>query len=188
MNYWAQGTLILLAIIFSNCNLKSENTYSSSIDSLIQVLHKSDTLIINLEREEIKTYNNIIDSTIKSIKTELRDSIIWEDAKLLSKYNRLIKSFKYHSKKTNYLKNELEYSFNQLANLKLDVLNNTISEDSIPIYYSMEVDIVTEIDSLVKSQIQFIDKKITEYKTTNQEILKIIRKLESNNLDSLQGN
>lgn len=188
MNYWAQGTLILLAIIFSNCSLKSENTYSSSIDSLIQILHKSDTLIINLEKEEIKTYYNIIDSTIKSIKTEHSDSLIWEDAKLLSKYNRFIKSFKYHSKKTNYLKSELEYSFNQLANLKQDIINNTIPEDSIPIYYSMEVDIVAEIDSLVKSQIQFIDNKITEYKITNQEILKIIRKLESNNLDSLQEN
>ena len=182
MNYRILVALILLSIFFSDCNIKNENTYSTSIDSLIQTLHNIDTLILSIEKEETKLYSNIIDSTIKSIRAEHNESISWEEAKLISNYNKLIKSFKYHSKKINYLKNELGFSFTQLKNLKQDIINKAIPKDSIPIYYSMELDIVIEIDSLVKNQMQFIDKKIFEYKTTNPEILKIVSKQDSNQL------
>ena len=157
-------------------------------------LHQNTTLIsIGLISECGKTfYAEFTDYDKSQIDDWLQENVI--NNLILEPHHKKQQDF-YHDREgekvrgdSRLIKSELEYSFNQLTNLKQDIINNTIPEDSIPIYYSMEVDIVAEIDSLVKSQIEFIDNKITEYKTTNQEILKIIRKLESNNLDSLQEN
>ena len=159
MNYWVKCTLILSIFYLSNCSIKHEQHFSTKIDSLIQDLHKSDTLLHHLKKEEIKTYSTIIDSTIKSIKTKHQDSIKWEDAKLLSKYNRLLKSFNYHSKKIKYLTHEVKNSLNQLNNLKTDINNNIIPKDSIQIYFKSELDIAFKLDSLIKNQFDFIEKK-----------------------------
>lgn len=131
-------TLIILSH-FASCE---GNQFADKIHTLDSLSLEVKRLIDSIETVDTNSYKiaaSTIETNIKLIRNELKDTITQDEARILSDYKMIRKSLGNFSDKINAIHKELLYTEEQLNNLSKDLSRGYIEASKADEYFSIEV-------------------------------------------------
>jgi hypothetical protein len=172
--------ILTFAILLSCCNLfqkkKTEQKKITEIDTLLTLLEKEHVKIVKFDTSFIKPYKIKMQEHLLLIQDSL-DSIDRQTALFLSKYARYKKALIKFNTKWFSLSKDLALSKHQLKNLRHDIENELIPEDSSFIFLQEEKEYALQLITESNEHIRGIQMVVDSLKVLQPEIDKLLDSL-----------
>ncbi|MBL4657520.1 MAG: hypothetical protein JKX73_05925 [Flavobacteriales bacterium] len=170
----------LIIVATSSCKQINVDQEIAQIDSLKTIITTAQTIIEEVDIDQVKTISEQMSNQIMLAKSLYGDSIAWEKAKLISKYHGVNKAFGKYIEKQRYLMHELSFSQEQLQDLGADLQNNIITSDSFNIYFDKECKAVTELRELIQREVDKAKTNMKGYEESSSEIQRMLEEQDVN--------
>jgi hypothetical protein len=171
--------IIFASSLFSCFNSDTTKTIEK-IDSLSFVLNDIETNYKSIDTLKIKLIYDTLKQDVDTISKYLiafPKNKDWNNA--LSIFEDATKQAKHFFK--NKYKPDIDYSKNQLKNLKTDIINNAIKGDSLPNYFKSEKDAINILKEKVDLQAKSYEQILNKYNKSKPYINLFIDSLSTTN-------
>ena len=169
--------LLSLPFIFGSCRDNETKEEISSIDSLYRAVLSADSLIRYVDVEKISGYKEEIVTNMGYIQKNFNDSMTNELRILLTDYYAIRKPLRVLLSRTEFYMQELNYSKEQLQNLKHDIEQGTIEKEQFSKHLETENQAISGLVKEIRQYTDVLNTKIEFFIRTNPSILELIRKL-----------
>lgn len=151
------------------------------VDSLQTLLNKSIVNFKNIDTVKLeKLYEQGTDNVI-FIQKNYADTLSLQTAKFLERYNEIAQSFKIIRKNSTVLSNELNFSAEQLKNMKHDLEHNIGNHTSVREYCTKETQAIQNDTANVSAIINAIKIKTELFEQMNPQINQLIEEIKNKN-------
>lgn len=173
-------------VVLIACKGKNENAYTLAIDSLSLVLKGSEKNLLSIDFEKADSVKKIIEKDVIFLRSYL-------SSKDQEKYNNLIINYselsKFEASKSDstvskhinesspkkMLSKQIEYSYNQLKNLKHDYLNNKLDENKSKQYLMDEKEGIDHLNNYIKNKQEYYIKNLQLFDSLKIQINQAIK-------------
>lgn len=174
--------LAIVFICFSlfSCSHKTESKYEKSIDSLNSILVQTDSIYRNIDWNKATDIEKIVASDLsiinsKSVKWKKNQKELIDNYKLIALFGKssdsaqIDNSFSQEQNKK-YLFKQIKYSFSQLENLKSDIQSESLKDDKIKEYLSIERKAIQELFNFTSQKSEIYKSSIQNYESLKPQI------------------
>ncbi len=142
---WLFAIIFLYSCIFVSCSNSSTYTLQiKQLDSTLVVVDSAMQKIATIDTAKIVLALNEITSDLKACQEQINDTLPFETATLLSKYQSSVKPFKTILQKQKDVAEALSISKKQLQNLIHDFKIDKMDKNNASIYIQDELSIATQ--------------------------------------------
>ena len=154
----------------------------AEVDALLVIVEESENSLLSVDTSIVFAAKRQMDNDMTEIKM-ITDTLTREEAFKLDDIFRTRKRF--NKITTNYsgFIHEVEFSKNQLNNLKQDLENELMKKEDFKIHYAKEKEYIMVIKSQINKVVGGLDEAIEKQKIDRPTLLEIIenKKLEATN-------
>lgn len=195
---------IAMIVGLSACDQTNERYTDQiqSLDSLATELQQAHDTFMAMDTTGIHAMAIEQSKNLKIISEYYKDTMDRENAVMLSQYRGLKKGFKGFDHRYQHYKKQLEYSIQQVDNLRNDLKNGVVAvngeenslqsehenamtpEDRADLYYQNEMEAGTRLCSEISTWVQMASNARTHFKEMNPQVEEIIAHLKTKGEDS----
>jgi hypothetical protein len=125
-------------LILGGCSSHPNEKQIAQVDEAIKILSSADSLFQTIDIKKVMPYADTVNFDVKFVQQEFIDTMSLLVATQVDAYHRLVRSIGKFGAAYNAQKTDLEYSKNQLQNLKSDLTNNVIDSTGFELYFPAE--------------------------------------------------
>ncbi|MBL4752333.1 MAG: hypothetical protein JKY52_01860 [Flavobacteriales bacterium] len=165
----------ILAIAATSCTHVNVDKEVALIDSLKTAIKNAEITLEKVDIDKISTLKEQMGNQIALIKDIYGDSIKWEYAKTLSQYHRIQKSFTKFADKQAYIKGEITFSHQQLADLTAVLKNNIIHTDSFQVHFAKECQAAEDLKDIIQVEVKKAQNNLELYKKFSPKVKAMLK-------------
>jgi len=169
----------LIVFAAASCIQVNVDKEVALIDSLKIVIKNAEIALEKVDIEEITALNEQMGNQIELIKNLYGDSIKWEYSKTVSRYYRVKKSFTKYIDKQAYIKGEITFSHQQLADLTAVLKNNILLTDSFQVHFAKECQAADDLKALIQIEVEKAKRGLELFKEFSPQIEAILKEQNS---------
>jgi hypothetical protein len=173
--------LVVVALTFAACSSLNEKEVGE-VNALISIVEETEKSLLSVDTSVVFSAKRQMDKDVLEL-NKYKDTINREEAfrldDILGSKKRLKNIVRHYSE---FIK-QINFSKNQLTNLKQDLENDLMSKEDYKSHYAMEEEQVMFLSNQINKLVGNMDLAIEKLKSDRPELLKIIerRKLNSAN-------
>jgi len=172
---------LILPFVFNSCKTKTHPKKVAQIDSIYRITDSIEKTLSKIDTANIikvyKEYKNNI-GLIGKYFDDKKDDSTWST---MTSYGSINKPLKKFVKDFPGLYKEIDFSRGQLDSLKVDVENNNVALDKIPVYIQSEADAVNTLKMQVDAYVNDTKINLRLFDSLNPKVKKVIEKLRKEN-------
>ena len=167
---------IAAALILFSCGNKENEKNISRVDSLYNVVSVLEQQVLLMDTSDFKARMNYNENKLVFIQENYRDTASKEDAFLLSDIIAVRRSFSKLMRQREEVIDKLLYSKGQLTDLKKDLSNNLVLENSFNEYFSAESVAITNLSNTIEGLVKWSQGTVTRHENMKPKIEAFIQK------------
>lgn len=164
----------VLLLSFFSCRNVSIDKELRLIDSLEVVIVDAEKQLGQIDINALAEAKKVISADLDVLKEYYADSLELELVKFLDGYNQINRSLRKYLQANSYLSSEIDYSKEQLTNLRTDLSKNILSVDSFNVYIKVEAIAIKELATTINGKVSSIPGLISRYEESKPRIKEII--------------
>lgn len=170
-------SFFLLTAILHSCKGTKYAKEVAGLDSLQMVLAKADSALKSIDTVKTNTYYIELKNNLSYIQNNYKDTMERELAIFLSDYRSVKKPLEIFNSERNQLIKDLEYSQEQIKNLIHDLKNNSIEENKVMEYYTMETEAANNIITSVNVMVDMVNEQVLQFEQRNSRVQEVVNEL-----------